>query len=60
MSASLLPRLSINGVGEPGIDSHVISRHDAFVLASSPGPTQKLGKRPGVTCKLSRMLGLST
>ena len=27
--------------------------HPSTQLASSPGPTQKSGKGPGVTCKLS-------
>ena len=32
--------------------------HDCHI-ASSPGPTQKSGKRPGVTCKNSRMCRVS-
>ena len=31
-----------------------------FPLASSPGPTRKLGKGPGHTCKTSRMYCVST
>ena len=30
------------------------------ILASSPGPTQKSGKGPGVTCKYSRMCCVSS
>ena len=42
----------------------VIGYHNVVVVgyhnvASSPGPTQKLGKGPGVTCKLSCMCRVS-
>ena len=30
----LAPMKNINGGGDPGIDSHVISRHDAFALTT--------------------------
>ena len=40
---------------------HDNDKHDSDkAVASSPGPTQKSGKGPGVTCKYSRMCCVSS